>query len=81
MREVDPSLESVDTVDDYKEVPVSDQEIEPDQQPEPEEPQSPDQRPAEVRKLDSHLEDGNCWQDSMVVSVIHEHCIGSVIRE
>ena len=36
--------------------------------------------PAAVRKLQDDL-DGPHWDRGMVGSVIHEHCIGSVIRE
>ena len=61
-------------------MPVPNPEKEPEQQPESEEPPPPDQRPPAVRKLDSNM-DGDYWQDSMVGSVIHVHCIGLVIRE
>ena len=78
------SLESVETVDDEVEELFSDLKIEPEQQPEPEEPPLPrpaaDQKPPAVRKLDC-LMDGEYWQDSMVGSVIHENCIGLMIKE
>ena len=75
----DPSIESVETVDDEEEQPskISNKLIH-ELRPEPEEPPSP--RPPAVRKLDSDL-DGNHWSDSMVGLVIHEHCIRSVIKE
>ena len=75
----DPSFESVETVNDKEEQPsaIYDKLIH-EQRPAPED-QSPSRLPA-VRKLDSKL-DGKHWSDSMVGSVIHEHCIGSVIKE
>ena len=72
----DPSLESVETINEDKEEPISNLDIEPN----PEEPPSPGQRPAAVRKLDSHLNDEGYWRDSMVGLVMHEHFIASVIR-
>ena len=55
-----------------------------EQSPEPEEPARPRppiaQKPPAVRKLDSNL-DKKHLKDSMVGSVMHKHCIGSVIRE
>ena len=75
----DPSIESVKTVDDKEEEPstIHDGLIH-EQQPAQEDPPPP--RPFAVRKLDSNL-DGKHWNNSMVGSVIHEHCIGSVIKE
>ena len=66
----DPSIETVDNEEESRGN---------DEQPtELEKPAPP--RPPAVRKLDSAL-DGKHWEDNMVGSVIHEYCIGSVIRD
>ena len=62
-----PSDGSVETVDED-----DDQVIEQEPQQMDEESLVEDQRPPAVRKLDSNL--GGFWKDSMVGSVIHEHC-------
>ena len=74
-----PSIESVETIDDEEEQQsrIYDKLIH-KQRPAPEDPSPP--RPPAVRKLDSKL-DGKHQGDSMVGSVIHEHCIGSAIKE
>ena len=72
-REDEPSIGSVETVGDDE-----DQVIEPKPQPMAEEPPPQDQRPPAVRKLNSQL--GGFWKDNLVGSVIHEHCIASMIK-
>ena len=82
VREDDPSIKSVETADGKKEEPLVNYDVYDGlihkQQPEPEEPSQP--RPPAVRKLNSNL-DGIHWNDSMVDLVIHEHCIGLMIRK
>ena len=83
----DPSLGSVEIVDDYDEEDeprANDNELDHEQPSEPEEPTLPglatDQRPPAVRKLNCLL-NGEHWKDNMVGLVVHQYCIGSVIRE
>ena len=72
-QEDEPSDASVETVDEDDD-PV----VEPKPQPMAEEPPAEDRRPPAVRKLDSNLVFS--WKDSLIGSVIHEHCIRLVIK-
>ena len=82
VRTDDPSIDTVETVtndnDDGDEDAVNDN---PPMQPEiPEDDQRSDiPVPAAVRKLQGDL--GGYWNQEKIGSVLHEHCIGSVIRE
>ena len=77
-----PSVGSVETVDNDHDDEVD--VINDDPPLQPEEPLAPRRAnnpvPAAVRQLEGNL-DGPHWEGNMVGLVIHEHCIGSVIRE
>ena len=76
-----PSVDSVDTVSDDEEDETSavvDNPNGPTERPENNEQNNAPVAPA-VRKLQDNL--GDYWNSNVIGSVVHEHCIGSAIRE